>query len=117
MKILIKNFWLIFMVLLTSLFWNAGCVTQPDPLAGWKRLGFNSPNKAITDDYQDYIQQHNMRGYAGPIQFFEDGTGQHVVEFEVFEHKRNVSWQYAIIYDKENKRIKVVKYGWRSYQS
>ena len=107
-------------IFLTAFVWVAGCATPkpaPDPLAGWKSLGFESPNKAITDDYQNYIQQHNMKGYAGPIQFFEDGTGQRAVQFEAFEHNKNASWQYALIYDKENKRIKVIKYGYSRYQS
>jgi hypothetical protein len=104
-------------ILLLSMFvWIAGCAT-PNPLAGWKSLGFEPPDKAITDDYQYYFQQHNMRGYAGPVFYFEDGTGQHAVEFEMFGHIKNVSWQYVLIYDKENKRIKVVKYDRRRYQS
>ena len=57
-----------------------------------------------------------MKGYAGPIQFFEDGMGQHAVEFEAFEHKKNASWHYVLIYDKQNKRINIIKYDYARYQ-
>jgi hypothetical protein len=129
MNTLIKKHFGLTIVLVTTLFWITGCMAPDptpdwhqlfegsDPLKGWKLLGFESPNKEITDDYQAYIQQHNMRGYAGPIQVFEDGTGQHAIEFEVFEHNKNASWHYAFIYDKENKRIKVIKYCYARYQS
>jgi hypothetical protein len=116
----INNFGLIVLMLMSMFIFGFGCNSSkpaPDPLAGWKSLGFESPNKVITDDYQDYIQQHNMKGYAGPIQFFEDAAGQHAVEFEAFEHDKNASWHYVLIYDKENKRLKVIKYEYAKYQS
>jgi hypothetical protein len=107
-----------FYILLAAFVCVVGCATRTsDPLAGWKCTGFGSPNKAIADDYQDYIQQQDMRGYAGPIQHFEDGTGQQAIEFEVFEHHKNASWRYVLIYDKENKRIQVIKYGYARYDS
>ena len=45
---------------------------------------------------------------SGPT-YFEDGTGQHGVELQV---GRNGFYKiYIFIYDKSNKRIKVIKYA------
>ncbi len=112
-------------ILLAALVWTAGCIPfvhHSDPLAGWKVLfsqDSNKLDKAIRDDYQDYIQKMSpkQRNHVGPIQLFEDGTGQHAVKFEVFENNTNASWQHVLIYDKENKRIKVIKYGYTRYMS
>ena len=109
-----------FCILLAMFVFVVGCATwTSDPLVGWKCTGFESPNKAITADYQSFIQTlpPNQRGYnVGPIQFFEDGTGQHAVMFEDFV-SGNSSWHYALIYDKENKRVKVIRYGHSRYMS
>jgi hypothetical protein len=133
MKTFIKIFLGLTLALAAALFWTTGCMSpdptpdwhqlfeSSDPLVGWHAFSFDpdSVNKAIRDDYQNYIQRFlpKEKNAVGPVQFFEDGTGQHAVEFEVFRHNQNASWQYALIYDKENKRIKVIKYGYRRYQS
>jgi hypothetical protein len=49
--------------------------------------------------------------------FYEDGAGQHAVEFVAFPPDENATWNYVLIYDKENKRIKEIKYGYTRYQS
>jgi hypothetical protein len=98
-------------LLLAMLIWVAGCAT-PDPLAGWRSLGSdpNSVNKAIQVDYQDYIQKlpPEPRDYGSENSFFEDGAGQHAVRIFIPTHR--TSWLYILIYDKENKRIKVIKH-------
>jgi hypothetical protein len=101
-----------------------GCSSSkptPDPLAGfhWSSLVNLDNNKAITDDYKDYIQKlpPKEKGYIGDVSFFEDGTGQHAVSIEVFEGNQNASWRHILIYDKENKRIKAIRSGYRRYQS
>ena len=122
-----------YVLLLSSLFF-VGCTTpKPDPLAGWKPIGnisyqldpkHNFPgsvpcNQAILDDMQNFIQTFppNERGYnMGPFQLYEDGMGQHAVSFEVFVGAYT-SWHYALFYDKQNKRIRVVKYGRSRYVS
>jgi len=89
-------------------------------LAGWKvLLGQNGENldKAIKPDYQDYIQKVHPKEDVGSIFLLEDGTGQHAVSIEIFIKGENASWQYALIYDKDDKRIKVIKYGYRRYES
>ncbi len=51
------------------------------------------------------------------IDLLEDGTGQHAVSIEIFEKHKNASWHYVLIYDKENKRMRVIKYGYTRYMS
>jgi len=67
-------------------------------------------NKAITDDYKDYIQKFSQdeKAYLGPILYYENGQGQHIVTFEVDKHGKDV-WDHYLFYDKNNKRIKVEK--------
>ena len=63
----------------------SGCAalkTTPDPLAGWKFCYSENPvrsNKAILDDYQDYIQKlpSEKRSFFSGTDMYEDGTGQH----------------------------------------
>ncbi len=40
--------------------------------------------------------------------FYEDGTGQHAVKF-IIPHN-GIDWGYVLIYDKDNKRVKAVRY-------
>jgi hypothetical protein len=110
----INRFGLTFLVLLAALFWAAGCATRtPDPLAGWRFSSLNNlhSNKAITDDYQDYIQKlpSKKRQFVGAVDFFEDGMGQHAVDIKMGVD--GTWWEHVLIYDKENKRIKVVRYA------
>jgi hypothetical protein len=104
-------------ILLSAMFiWVTGCVAPkptPDPLAGFyvSSLGNLDNNKAIMDDYKDYIQKNlsaEERKYAGPIFYFEDGSGQHAVRIEI--GLNGTSWEHVLIYDKDNKRIKTIKY-------
>lgn len=47
------------------------------------------------------------------IEFFEDGTGQHAVTFESYSDAGIIggtSWEYVLIYDKNNKRVKTIRY-------
>ena len=49
--------------------------------------------------------------------YFENGTGEHAVNIQIFEGNKNASWQHVLIYDKDNKRIKTIKYDHIKYQS
>ena len=117
----INNFAPVFLMMVTMFLFGFGCNTSkpsPDPLAGWHYYDRTRVNQAITDDYQDYIQKlpTNQKGAVGDVSFVEDGTGQHAVSIQIFE-EGNASWQHVLIYDKENKRIKVIRYDYRKYQS
>ena len=114
----------------------------PDPLVGWKSIGtvgFKAhemsadieviPNhKAISDDVQKFV--NNLPVLHGPdydpvtrrycywleypMEFFEDGTGQHAVRFQM--EFGGLGLRYVLFYDKSDARTKVVKTKWR-YQS
>jgi len=123
MKIQIKNSINYFgqtLVLLAASIWICGCATStPDPLIGFHFSSLNKlhSNKAITDDYQDYIQKlpTKEKKYAYLDLFFEDGTGQHAVKIEI--PLNGTWWWHVLIYDKDNKRIKTIKYSPGGYRS
>jgi|SRR5579859_948384 len=107
-------------VLLAIILCGAGCATTvPDPLAGWHFSGLDNldSNKAIVDDYQDYIRKlpSRQKGFVGSVGFFEDGAGQHAVGIQMGVN--GTWWNHILIYDKENKRIKVVVYRNGGYRS
>jgi hypothetical protein len=127
MKALIKKtihrFGLTFLILVTVFIWGAGCVApKADPLTGWRDLRRRDSEKldqAIKDDYRDYIQKLlSKKTYfidESNIAFYEDGTGQHAVRIEI---PSNGTWrEHVLIYDRDNKRIKVIRYTGGSYRS
>ncbi len=86
---------------------------QPsDPLAGWHFAGLTKldSNKAVTDNYKDYIQTlpPEERKFVAYIEYFEDGTGQHAVKITIGLNGTN--WRHVLIYNKDNERIKTIKY-------
>lgn len=82
-------------------------------------MGNLDSNKAISDDYKDYLQKlpANQKGYIGPMFFYENEAGEHAVNIQIFEGNKNASWQHVLIYDKNNKRLKVVRYDYVKYES
>lgn len=126
----IEYFALIFVGCLAAIICISGCVApkqKSDPLAGWNPvgdisyrvnpegsfLGSDPCSQTIIDDVKRFIHTFPpaQRGAgAGPFQLYEDGTGQHAVGFEVFVGPYT-SYRYALFYNKEDKRVKVVKYG------
>ena len=101
-----------------------GCSSSkptPDPLVGFHVSDIVNldSNKAITDDYKAYIQtlspEEKQRLGPYPVSFFEDGTGQHAVDIRIGINGSN--WHHVLIYDKDNKRIKTIKYVSGNYAS
>jgi hypothetical protein len=90
----------------------SGCscsTTKQDPLAGWQK-DYGKVDQPIVNDYQNYShtlspKEQNNIAY---INFFEDGTGQHAVEFMI--ELNHTNWRHILIYDKDDKRIKTIKY-------
>jgi hypothetical protein len=110
----------IFCILLAAFVCAAGCSVPkpvPDPVAGWQKVYNHDPDPTIVKDYQDYIQKlpPEEKKYVGVIDWFEDGTGQHAVKIEI--GLNGISWVHVLIYDKDNKRIKAIKYSSGSYRS
>jgi|SRR5450755_1885573 hypothetical protein len=116
----VNRFGLAFLVLIAAFICGCGCVApqpSPDPLAGWRPVFVGQPDKTIEKDYQDYIQKlpPDDRKYAGPIWFFENGTGQHAIKIDV-EYGGSM-WEHVLIYDKDEKRVKLIKYYNGRYMS
>ena len=91
----------------------------PDPLAGWQEEYLPEPSDQILEkDYHDYIRNlpPGEQEFIGPVFFFKDGTGQHAAQIEVDIGGKDC-WHHILFYDKENKRIKVVKYFYGRYVS
>ena len=107
-----------FILLAASMCWT-GCemfASHTNPIAGWKggTTAYQGVklDKAITDDYKDYIQKlppEDRNAVADfNIQFYEDGFGQRAVEISM--PLDGTWWKHVLIYDKNGQRIKVVKY-------
>jgi len=102
--------------LLATFVFAVGCAAPtpaPNPLAGFSACFSQDPNnldKAISDDYNAYVQNlpAKERKHVGPIQLFEDRTGQHAVRIEIALN--GTDWAHVLIYDKENKRVKAIKF-------
>ena len=112
-------------LLLAVFIWAAGCATRPDPLAGWKPDFNTRPSDQIIEkDYQDYIKglglkpikmgalvtyaSENGNEFVASTDFFKDGTGQHAVKITI--SLNHAVWEHVLIYDKDNKRIRTIKY-------
>ena len=111
----------IFCFLLAMFLCGFGCSSSkltPDPLAGFHAASKN-PDQIIEKDYQDYIQTLSTeeKKYLGPspASFFEDGTGQHAIRITI--GLNGTVWRHVLIYDKNDKRIKTIKYASGDYHS
>jgi hypothetical protein len=109
---------ILFLAMAAMLVLGFGCAT-PDPLAGFHRADEADmyKSKTITDDYESYIKtlSSNEQKYAGPILYFEGGTGQHAVKIMIGINSK--VWEHVLIYDKDDKRIKTTKYVSGDYHS
>lgn len=92
------------------------CTTKP--FVGWYTEGdirFHLA-KSVTDDCQEYITKNNLDLANWFNVYYEGKTGKYAITWEAFPHNQNASWRYALIYDKNNKRVKVMKYDYHRYQ-
>jgi hypothetical protein len=89
----------------------------PDPLAGWSFDFNHEPDQTIVRDYQDYIQKlsSDERTSSRVSQYLKDGKGQHAIVIEIALN--GTWWKHVLIYDKDNKRVKVIKYRNGGYRS
>jgi hypothetical protein len=90
----------------------------PDPLAGWTMVFGYVDTAAEVSDYENYIEnlppkgkKTTSMGYA-----YKNDGGQHALVIEVFVGGTE-SWSYIFIFDKDDKRINVIKYKHTKYQS
>jgi hypothetical protein len=93
---------------------NQTFARHSNPIEGWQEIYIGRPDKAIEDDYRDYINKlpPKKRESATSIHSFEDGTGQHAVSIRVWLDGMwdGTEWVYVLIYDRNDKRVKVIKY-------
>ena len=104
---------------------NETFACHSSPIDGWKRVGevdytfpkgspqnsLNPGYSAISDDVQKYVKKKKLP--VADFIFFEDGTGRHAVSFRVDSSGSLIGgtcWVYVAIYDKNNERVKVVRY-------
>jgi hypothetical protein len=98
-------------------FWHEAFSSHTNPIAtGWQ-WDFKPEPKAIETDSQDFIQRlpPKERPYASWGHYYKDGTGQHAIEIQIALD--GTDWVYVLIYDKDNKRVKVYKYVAGNYRS
>jgi len=115
MKKLIKqslNYFGIIILVAATIIFGCRCTTaKPDPLAGF-HADFETLNQSIVNDYQNYINNLSPeeKKYLGPFpaSFFEDGNEQHAVKIRI--GMDNIVWEHVLIYNKDNARIKTIKY-------
>jgi hypothetical protein len=120
------------LIMLVSILFICRPVTSKsisDPVAGWAFQTFDDflpssqrhhyhLDSAITDDYHNFIKTNNLNLMGAITGYYEDGNGQHAIEFVASPPKLNATWNYVLIYDKDNKRTKVIKYNYSGvYQS
>jgi hypothetical protein len=108
-------------LLLVWLWTFAGCATsRPDPLVGWKPVFHdNELAKSVVDDYWKYFhslppnEASLVNKYS--IEEFEDGTGQHAAKLTI---PYSGTWLvYVLIYDRDNIRVKTIRYTNGHYRS
>jgi hypothetical protein len=115
----LNSFAPVFLVLMAIFVFGFGCNTSkptPDPLAGWQ-LEFKEIAPTIDKDSQGYIQSLSPEEKKNVClgHYYKDGTGQHAVEIIIGVNGRG--WRHILIYDKDNKRIKTIKYATGYYAS
>jgi hypothetical protein len=124
MRTLIKNpvsyFGVLFLAtIFLGIFGCASSKPTPDPLAGFYIDAFHTAdsNKLIAHDYEEYIQSLSLRkkDFVGSVDFFDSRTGQHAVDIKIGIN--GTWWEHILVYDKENKRVKVIKYRNGGYRS
>jgi hypothetical protein len=81
-----------------------------NPIEGWKSVNFKEkPSPAIEKDYHDFLNYERPPGFVGAIiGYLEDGNGNHAISIEI---GNNGTYRTCVlIYDRNDKRIRKVKY-------
>ena len=114
----IINYSVLVVALTAVVIFGCRCSTfKQDPLVGF-HAAYGKVDQSIVNDYQDYIKNLSPeeKRYMGSSQFFEDDTGQHAVRIEVDIDGKDC-WYHVLVYDTQNKRVKLIKYFYGRYQS
>jgi hypothetical protein len=115
----------IFLLLSALVIAGSGCAsgtTTPDPMIGWHLCKTQDPHafsEAMINDYRAYVEtmpaEEKRLVDEHTAFFFEDGTGQHAVRIAVA--LKGVWRAHLLIYDKDNKRVKAIRYNAGRYAS
>ena len=102
-----------FCILLATSVFLSGCElfsNHTNPILGWQVAFKSEPSPAVEKDAQDYISKlpAEERKYAGTGFWLTDGKGQHALTIPVALN--GTEWTHVLIYDQNDKRIRVVKY-------
>ncbi len=90
------------------------------PLTGWTYTPFAnklepSPlDSAMVNDYNGFIKATG-RLDSPVFGYYEGSRGRRAVELEIIPPDSTVEWYYILIYDRENRRIKTIKWYERAY--
>jgi hypothetical protein len=141
----------IFSALVAAVVLSVGCKNGTNPLIGWKCVGsmplatlsslrgwtnstITAPlgelpapplSKAISDDYQDFVQKlpvrkdpfgfgdRSERYFIEGVSVFEDGTGQRAILINI--PLDGTYWNYVLIYNKSDVRTKMIKFSGGHY--
>jgi hypothetical protein len=111
------------LLLLAALLSAGGCGPRSDPLKGWKKWGAGGSyhlDKAIMEDFRAYVEslpspEREIGKAADDYLFCEDGTGKHAIELDVSHDGKH--WKHVVIYDTNNRRVKVIRYWSGRYSS
>lgn len=101
----------------------SACTPHTDPLHDWRGIGYldNTPvPEDIKRDAQSYFQslgpiERQVALDSSSIEYLEDGNGRHGMVLSA-QHDGE-RWHYAVLYDSDNRRIKVLKYSVGGYMS
>ena len=90
--------------------------SHSNPVAGWRNAP-QQPSPAIDRDYHNFISKLSLtwRDSLGQQGYLEDDHGKHAVTLVVCTD--GTYWTYVLIYDRNDKRIKIIKYVSGHYMS
>ena len=88
-----------------------------DPLAGWKMVLDAQPDATINKDSKDYIQKLSLtsRDFVMSSSLYEDASGEHALDIQIGVD--GTWWHHILFYDKNDKRVKVIKFTSGGYRS
>ncbi len=95
---------------------NGEMSAEVSPIIGYKEISDEVEkfvNKLPVDHFSDCTRRWCY--WIVDMRFYEDGTGQHAVSFQITHD--GTRWGYVLIYDKNNKQVKAVRYVQGYYTS
>ncbi len=94
---------------------GAMCIQIYEPPPMLSVTNINCPDKAITSDFQSYIQSNNLIDSIILIHFYDDKTGWRAIQITELKKpaEQRLCIEHLLEYDKSGVRIKTSKVSWR----